>query len=393
MNRRQFNKYVFLVEGLNALGTTFYINYLFFFLKNHFAFTSKQNLLVCALNGLIFAPFALIGGRVGQRYGYMNALGAGGAIMIVSLAFSALFTGSVIALMAGMVLWTVGMCFTWPNLEALASDHQDPARLPAVLGVYNVVWSAGGALANFFGGAVAETLGWLSIFWVPIVIHIIQIALVLRLAPAWKNISTAPVPRTGDLHEAHPRGPLFLKMAWLANPLAYIAINTVIPLIPDVAAKLGMSPKFAGFFCSIWFFSRSFTFVVLAFWPGWHYRFDYLALAYVGMLMSFGGILLLKTIPGLVLVQIAFGWCIGLIYYSSLYYSMHVGETKAEHGGVHEAAIGLGIFGGPAIGAASLQLFPAYSQSSVYGVTIVLAAGFGALCLMGRRRRGIQRRL
>ena len=85
-------------------------------------------------------------------------------------------------------------------------------------------------------------------------------------------------------------------------------------------------------------------------------------------------------------MQLLFGWSIGLIYYSSLYYSMHVGDTKAEHGGVHEAVIGLGIFGGPAIGAASITMFPAFAQSSVFGVGIALTIGLASLCAVGRRR-------
>jgi len=37
-------------------------------------------------------------------------------------------------------------------------------------------------------------------------------------------------------------------------------------------------------------------------------------------------------------------------------YSMDVGETKGEHGGLHEAMIGAGMCLGPAVGALSLYL-------------------------------------
>lgn len=378
MNRARFNNGVFLLEALNSIGTGFYFNYLFFFLKSEFGFTNMQNLLVCALNGLIFAPCALYGGRFGQKHGYLNAFKVGSVIMAVCLAASAFLT-TVPALMIAMGFWTFGMCFTWPNLEALASDRQDPAKLPGVIGVYNVVWSGANALAYFSGGAVAEALGWKSIFWIPVVVHIVQLAVALTMRSGWAKICAAPVEVTGDIHESHPSGPIFLKMAWIANPFAYIAINAIIPLIPDVANKLELSPKFAGFFCSIWFFARMGTFVVLALWDGWHYRFGHLIASYVGLLFSFGAILLLDNLWGIVAVQIAFGWCVGLIYYSSLYYSMHVGDTKGEHGGIHEAAIGLGIFAGPAIGAGSLALFPENKASSVIGVAIVLAVGLATL--------------
>lgn len=385
MSRSRINIFVYLLEALNALSTAFYFNYLFFFLKSQYAFTDFQNLLVCALNGAVFIPCALLGGKYGQKHGYVNAFTLGSVIMVVALAVSAFLTG-VPALMLAMVVWTFGMCFTWPNLEALAADHQDPVKLPGVIGVYNVVWAAGGAIAYFSGGAVAEMLGWRSIFWLPAAINVVQIAVALYLNPHWKRVSSQPIKATGDIHESHPGGPLFLKMAWIANPFAYIAINAVIPVFPTVAAKFQLSPKLAGYFCSVWFFSRMFTFAVLALWPGWHYRFRYLIFAYIGMVFCFAGVLLVNNLWAVVLIQIAFGWCIGLIYYSSLYYSMHVGDTKGEHGGAHEAAIGAGIFGGPAIGAASLAFLPGQSNSSVIGVATVLAIGLLTLIFIRRKK-------
>jgi hypothetical protein len=79
-----------------------------------------------------------------------------------------------------------------------------------------------------------------------------------------------------------------------------------------------------------------------------------------------------------------------LIYYSSLFYSMDVSETKSEHGGIHEAAIGLGNFAGPAVGAVSLQFFPNVPQSSAMAVSGLLSLGFMALLaiqLHSRSRR------
>ena len=384
MTRSRLNGFVYLLEALNALATAFYFQNLFFFLKNQYAFTDLQNLLVCALNGAVFIPCALLGGKYGQKRGYVNAFSLGSTIMILALGASALAT-SVPALLIAMCLWTFGMCFTWPNLEALACDHVDPAKLPGIIGVYNVVWAGGGALAYFFGGTLAEALGRRSIFWLPAIINIVQLVVALYLNPHWKLICSRPVQVTGDIHESHPQGALFLKMAWIANPFAYIAINAVIPVFPTVAAKFQLSREAEGYFCSVWFFARMATFAVLAWWPGWHYRFRYLILAYVGMVACFAGVLLLDHLWAVIAVQIAFGWCLGLIYYSSLYYSMHVGETKGEHGGAHEAAIGAGIFGGPAIGATSLALFPQQEHSSVIGVALVLAIGFGTLFFVRRR--------
>ena len=62
----------------------------------------------------------------------------------------------------------------------------------------------------------------------------------------------------------------------------------------------------------------------------------------------------------LIVAQVIFGLAVGLIYYSSLFYSMDVGESKGKRGGIHEAAIGVGVFTGPAVGVTALHLFPGH---------------------------------
>jgi predicted MFS family arabinose efflux permease len=80
-----------------------------------------------------------------------------------------------------------------------------------------------------------------------------------------------------------------------------------------------------------------------------------------------------------ILAQVLFGFGLGLIYYSSLYYSMDAGDAKGEHGGFHEAMIGAGNCVGPAVGAAALHFFPNAPDSSTWTPTGLLVIGFGVL--------------
>src|SRR5439155_13760059 len=95
-----------------------------------------------------------------------------------------------------------------------------------------------------------------------------------------------------------------------------------------------------------------------------------------GMFIS---LLLAPNLAVLLGAQILFGAALGLIYYSSLFYSMDVGETKGEHGGIHEAAIGLGNFAGPAVGTVFLHYLPEHPNSGAWAVTGLLVAGFFGL--------------
>ena len=385
MTLASFKRGVFLLELLNSLATAFYFNYLFFYLKYQFGLTNQQNLLVCALNGFVFMLTAYPGGRFGQKRGYMGALILGFATMAIALCISLVWrslTGAVVM----MVVWTVGMCFTWPNLEALTAERETRRRIPRLVGIYNCVWAAGFAFAYFVGGAVVGVPpDWTRMFWIPAGINLLQIVVALVMVPSWKLLRTLPDAREAEPeHKVHPEAAHFLKMAWLANPFAYIAINAAIPLIPDLAQRFQLSPRQAGFFCSIWFFARLLTFMVLAAWPGWHYHFGCLVSSYVGVIICFAAMLLLDHLWLILVVQVVLGWCLGVIYYSSLYYSMDAGDTKGEHAGVHEAAIGVGIFVGPAIGAASIWAFPAHPESGVWGVALVLVIGLGGLVYLRR---------
>ena len=149
--------------------------------------------------------------------------------------------------------------------------------------------------------------------------------------------------------------------------------------MPGVAEKLALSPTRVGLFCSVWLFGRLAAFALLWKWRGWHYRFCWLFTAFVLLIVSLAAILLSTQLWLVVLAQVFFGLATGLIYYSSLFYAMDVGEASSEHGGLHEAFIGAGIFFGPATGAAALTFAPQTPNAFTWAVSVLLVAGLGGL--------------
>lgn len=406
MYSRRLKTGYFILEGLNSFATVFYFYYFYFFMQQAFGFDNRANLVLAALNGAVYAVFAWWGGRFAQRFGYFTALKLGFGIMLTALAVGAQFESQAGCIVT-MLLTVVGMCFTWPTLEALVSEGEAPAGVQHNVGIYNIVWAGTGAVAYFTGGAMLEKLGFNSLFYVPIVIQAGQLALTFwlesRARQPGEGIQVlrpgAAQPHAGLgaeavlLRSSEPgrkpahQGQRFLRMAWLANPFAYIAINTLIAVMPGVAHRLELSTMLAGFCGSVWCFARVGAFVGLWLWPGWHYRFRWLLLSYFGLVGAFAVILLVPNLAVLVLAQLLFGGAIGLIYYSSLFYSMDVGETKGEHGGIHEAVIGLGNFAGPAVGAASLYFLPQFANGGAVAVSGLLLLGLGGLVAIWRLAR------
>lgn len=372
----------FLVTGLNTLACSYFGSYVFFLLQQQHGFGDRENLLTGALHGLLYVPAAWIGGRFAERRGLTASLKFGFAAMAVAMVTGGLlnsFAGVVVTL----VLWTIGMCFTWPALEAFATHGESGAGLKRMVGIYNVVWSGCAGLMYFAGGMLFEQLGAQSLYWIPAGIFALQYALTLQLdgpvhSPALPTAAAPHQPEETAFHQ--PVSPqTFLKMAWLANPFAYIAINSFLAVIPGRATELGLTISQSGWFWAVWFLARVGCFVLLWQWGGWHYRFRWMLTAFIALVVAYAVLLLGKSFAALLVAQVVFGLATGLLYYSSLFYSMDVGESKGEHGGIHEAAIGIGICLGPAVGAAALHFAPAQPQAGALGVTALLLVGLAGL--------------
>jgi len=389
MFSRRLKSGYFILEGLNSFSTVYYFYYFYFFMQTEYGYGNRANLLLAALNGAVYALMSWQGGRFAQRFGYFTSLKLGFGIMVAALA-----VGSQVHSAGGhilvMAVTVVGMCFTWPTLEALVSEGESREGVQRMVGIYNVMWAGTGAVAYFTGGAMLEKLGPKSLFYVPAAIQLGQLGLTLWLESTARRSAAAAVPSSlAPTPEPHPhpaaRTRVFLRLAWLANPFAYIAINTLIAVIPGVAQRLELSTMLAGFCCSLWCFARLGAFFVLWHWDGWHYRFRWLLVAYLALVGTFATIVMAPNLAVLVLAQILFGSVAGLIYYSSLFYSMDLGDTKGEHGGIHEAAIGLGNFAGPAVGAAALHFLPQYAHSGTFAVSGLLLLGLGGLLAIWHR--------
>lgn len=375
----------YAIEGLNSFATVLYLNYLYFFMRAQFGFNDRQNLALAALLGLIYAVAAWQAGKLAHRLGYFTTLKLGFIVMLAGLIAGAPLTTALGHITAACIV-TAGMCAIWPTLEALVSESEAPADVPRAIGIYNIVWAVAYSTAFFTGGKIIEWFGFKAMFYLPALIMVFLLALTFWLqrraaeTPINATVSgSAAALRPVNSPPAPARANAFLRMAWLSNPFAYIAINTLLAVLPGVANKFHLSTGLAGVVCSLWCFARLAAFIVLWRWSGWHYRFRWLVSAFALLVLSFVAILTIPNLFAILVAQLFFGGAVGLIYYSSLYYSMETSGAKSEHGGIHEAAIGLGNCLGPAVGACSLQLAARSPNSGALGVGTLLCLGLAGL--------------
>jgi MFS family permease len=117
----------------------------------------------------------------------------------------------------------------------------------------------------------------------------------------------------------------------------------------------------------------------------WHTRPRVLLYAAVAMLIAFFGVTLqpVQLLGGaaavtgwdqilMIAFQIPLGLTMGMIYAGSLYFGMVLSEGSTEHGGYHEALIGLGQVCGPAAALTAEHFWPGDIRAAVFAVAVVL---------------------
>lgn len=378
----------FALEAVNALGAAFYFSYLFFYLRQEFHLSTQGSLAVASMHGFIYMVMSRWAGQIAQRRGYLATFRLGCVIAAMSLLAGSAFRHSWTGQMLTLLGWTIGICLTWPPLQALVTDRETPAQTAWLVGVYNLVWSGFAGLANFFGGAVYEIFGSGGLFWWPA-----SLSIAMALAASWflrttgKERQEDAQSETSIAHEStRELNQRFLSLARIANPFAYVAINTVVPMIPEIARELHLSPTESGWVNSVWFFARWGMFALLWRWIGWHYRMRWMLAAYAGLIAGFLILILAPEIWVLAAGQVLFGVSVGLIYCSSLFYSMDAGNDKGCHGGLHESAIGLGTCIGPALSAGAMMVFPQAHHQAAWAVGALLIVGLVVIVRLGASR-------
>ena len=143
------------------------------------------------------------------------------------------------------------------------------------------------------------------------------------------------------------------------------------PTLPVIRA---LSPQVRTLAGSVWMMARFPIFAFLALTTWWHTRPRALLVANAILLVAFLGITLRVSesmsvnLAVMVIAQVTLGAAMALIYAASLYFGMVLSEGSTEHGGYHEALIGLGSILGPGAGAIAQWANP---QKPAAGITAI----------------------
>ncbi len=371
-----FNYY--LIASANSIAATLFLYCSYFWARQEFGYSDAENLAMGAAQGLTAIVTARYGGRLGDRIGYTRLIMSALPLLPLALIAGSLFHFRALPIVLSSVY--IGLISsTWPSVEASAMHAPSKLSMPKRLGIYNVTWSFSGASGYFLGGVIfaRDPRG---ILWIPALLHL---ALWGWLA-AQRN--STPSHHSSAMEVAHEgrqvspeRKKVFLHTAWFANAAAYFLATSFLALAPQLGERFGLPASHAIWLACSLLFARGIAFVVFWSWSGWHYRMRWSHAALWLAPLCMIGIYFSGWIPLVVACFVCFGLASGLTYFTSIYYSLDYGESKGEHGGLHESILAYGILLGPLVGAIGARVFGGTVGAQwTLIVTCLLMTGVGA---------------
>jgi hypothetical protein len=376
------------VLGVTFLGSvssgTFWAG-LFFVTAEKYRFSALANLVLAAVMGAVYAVAARVAGRLARGRAPRRLLSLTLATWTAAGLLPLLVPNAVGALWIAALIGSAASALTFPVVESYLTAGRHGAEMRSAIGKFNVTWTPATALpllalpllaragmsAGFALSAVCSALALLA-----------ARALPLHLAPHEAESARAAV---------GPEYPALLRAASWLLPFSYVISATLAPVLPHRLAAVGVGGS-ASLVAALWMGTRFGTLLVMWRSSFWHGRWETLAAAGAALGIGLGLVLLAPSLPILIGGLLVYGAGMGLTYYTSLYYSMAIGQAAVDAGGNFEALIGVGYCVGPLLGIMGEAAGgPARGDAATVALTCLCGAfaarGVVRPYLQARRRR------
>lgn len=313
---------------------------IYFLARAAYGFDDADNLWLAAALFLPYIPAALVAGPLARRFGARTSLNVANTILI--LAGLALATRPPEwGLWVAAPLYNAAAGLLWPLIEGYVAGGRHGEGLHRIIGTFNLTWSLTLAPALWIVGIAGDDVT--TTFAFLVALHLVGAAAITRLPANPPPLDHETATAVGADYA------LLLRSSRVLLPISYLLLDALSPLLPGVWARAGVDGALGPALTSTWMLARVAAFAVLVRWSGWRGRPVMLVTGAVALLGGFGLALGGGAVPVVLAGLVAFGLGQGVLYYGALYYGMAVGKGEVDSGGRHEAVIGLGYLGGPAL--------------------------------------------
>ena len=300
-----------------------------------------------SLGALGYTLACLSTGRLSDGLGRKKIILSGIILFISGYIFLA-DVGNIISIGILFIVGSIGMSLFWPPIQAWIAESIDKNNLTKVLGNFNLSWSTGLMLGPLCGGFLFP-INYKLPFYFACLAGAVMFVLIFRI-PETRGLDVLEkeIRPTEPVKGEQKKG--FLFIAWTANFSSLFIIVMLRNLFPVLAVSLDIGPRVLGVLIFLIGFSQTVMFACLGRIRGWHYNINLLlffqVLAGTGLAIGFfaGSNILFG------LSFILMGLSAGMVYFSSIFYSLDVDHGKGRNTGFHESIIGAGMLFGPLLG-------------------------------------------
>jgi len=309
-----------------------------------------------ALGSLIYSSGVIACGRLSDRYNRRNIIISGCVLFIAAYSIVPYLRqlGHVFLIYS---FCAVSMSLFWPTIQSWLSQGLNKGNLLRSLTSFNVSWSAGLTI-GFLSAGILFSFNQKAPFFFGVSLIAVVILLLVR-QPVLSEMRDEPVRKTFlETEKERPRrAARFLPIAWCANFASWYVVGLMRNLFPKLGSELGYSSVAVGFFVFMMFLTQTIMFFMLGRTHRWHYRLSPLLLLQVMAIMA---LIVLTFYSGTVYIMAAMlclGFCSGMTYFSSIFYSLYGFIDKGRKSGIHESFIGMGGLLGPLAGGIAAHNF------------------------------------
>jgi MFS family permease len=378
---RRFLAGIFTLEALASVGGNLLMYGIFFYMHRRFGWDARKNLLLSSALGAAYVIGALAANPLSRRIDRQQLL----RLLEIVLVIAAL-AGACCAIPQLLVIillaYTMVGAVQWPLMESLVSIGATPAELSRRISIYNLVWSATGAVTVAACGILIARVPQ-GIFLATAAAHLAGCALLLRIHPQPDRAHAQLLPHP----ELIPLRKLAKRLSRIALPATFAVIYALGAIMPTLPVIQSARPEVRTLLAGVWMIARWLCFVFLGTTSWWHTRPRALLACAVVLLAAFLGVTLIPSVLSMILWQIALGAAMGLIYSASLYFGMVLSDGSTAQNAYHEALIGVGCALGPGCGALASQIRPGDPHASIFAVAAILWISVIAACVVSLQSR------
>jgi DHA1 family multidrug resistance protein-like MFS transporter/DHA1 family quinolone resistance protein-like MFS transporter len=334
---------------------------LVFYLRENFSLSASAIGLALSYNQVSYCFFAILLSKKITEFKPRNVIlvGLSGITLCI---ISMIFSSNYYLVLIAIILYGGFLSLVWPSIESWLARGKEESFLNKSMGIFNLSWSSGAAIATFLCGIFIEINLNLPFYFTAILLTLVIISLFIftTIVPSLRasEAENEYIKRNNLVDNS-----TFLRYyCWIGIFVGYIVLGAISNIFPIYAKEvLNYSESTVGALLSIRGIVTCFTFYYLRKTDFWHFKFNMIVGIQIMIAFVVLASLAFNNIFTLSIFFFSFGLFFPFVYVMSIFHGASGAINRTRRMVIHEVLLSLGVVGGSFIGGILYDKF-SYNQ-------------------------------